>query len=349
MGFQSIVRQSKASTFAFSPENSAGVKNGGSRGEPWEKVRPFLVVKPGETVTLADVKGPGTIQSMWFGGYNGWNFILRIYWDGQEYPSVEAPLCAFFGYGFHNAVMDADGKFPTLDSAAVLVAPCRGMNCYWQMPFRKHCRITLENRSLREDRGSYYMITGQTGGVPDDCAYFHAAYRQERPVALNHEYIVIDGIRGTGQYVGTALFAGLNGSNGCWVEGEAKMFIDGDVYPSVNYTGTEDYFGGSFAWGYDDGLGRYQSFSGQFVGMYAVLGDYGSRYNAQSRFMAYRWHIPDPIHFSSDFRMTLQNLGNFESGQRSRRDDYATVAYWYQSLPSVPLVPLPEDAELDMQ
>lgn len=346
---EDITRITKSTTFAFSPENYTGKKDGGSTGKPWEKLRPCISVKPGDTAILADTDGPGVIQSMWFGGYNGWNFILRIYWDGQDYPSVETPLNAFFGYGFYNTHTDATGKFPTLNSAAVLVAPCRGMNCYWQMPFRKHCKITLENRSPREEYCSYYTITGQKTEVSEDCAYFHASYRQERPVALNQEYTVIDGICGTGQYVGTALFAGINGNNGCWVEGEAKMFIDSNEYPSINYTGTEDYFGGSYAWGYDAELGRYQSFSGQYVGMYAVIGDDKSRYNSQPRFMAYRWHIADPIHFSSDFRMTLQNLGNFAYGQRSRRDDYATVAYWYQTLPSVPLKPLPDDEALDMQ
>ena len=349
MYMENYTKITKATTFAFSPENLTGEKNGGSNGKAWEKLNPYIIVKSGETVMIVDTDGPGMIQSMWFGGYNGWNFILRIYWDDQEYPSVETPLNAFFGYGFHNTCKDASGKFPTLNSAVVLVAPCRGMNCYWQMPFRKHCKITLENRSPREDRCSYYMITGQKVEIPEDCAYFHASYRQERPVTLNEEYTVIDNIHGTGQYVGTALFAGINGNNGCWVEGEAKMFIDGDVNPSINYTGTEDYFCGSFAWGYDEALGCYQTFSGQYVGMYAVIGDDTSRYNSQSRFMAYRWHLPDPIHFSSDFRMTLQDLGNFAYGQRSRRDDFSTVAYWFQTLPSVPLKPLPDDEAMDMQ
>ncbi len=344
-----IAKITPAETFCFSPENLLGVKGGGSHGKPWEKLNPCIVLKPGETKVLAEIDGPGEIQSMWFGGYSGSHFILRIYWDGQEYPSVETPLSAFFGYGFGNTIKDVSGNFPTLNSSMVLVAPCRGMNCYWKMPFRHHCKITLENRSPVNDHVSYYSITGQRIKTEEDCGYFHASYRQERPVTLNQEYVVIDGIRGTGHYVGTALFAGVNGNNGCWVEGEPKMYIDGDQYPSINYTGTEDYFCGSYAWGYDEALRRYQSFSGEYVGMYAVLGENTTQYNYQPRFMAYRWHIPDPIRFSNDFKMTLQNLGNFEFGQRCRRDDYATVAYWYQTLPSAPLKPLPTDRELDMQ
>jgi hypothetical protein len=300
-----------------------------------------------------DMDGPGAIQSMWFGGYTGWNFILRVYWDGQVVPSVESPLSAFFGYGFNSVVQDSTGQFPTLNSAMVLVSPCKGLNCYWPMPFQKHCRMTLENRSPKEQRDTYYMITGKKTDAFCDSGYFHASYRQAKPNAHDREYIVIDGIRGTGQFVGVALSVGLNANNGCWVEGEAKMYLDGDVHPSINYTGTEDYFCGSFAFGCDSALKRYQTYSGFYCGMYAVTGNSAHQYGSQPRFMLYRWHVPDPIHFHSDFRMTLQNLGNFEYGSgwgtRTRRDDYASVAFWYQTLPTETLNPLPTDEELDMQ
>lgn len=331
---ENIIKIKKSVSFGFSAENPNGVKGGGSKGSAWEKVRPNICLDAGKTYILAETDGPGIIQNMWFTGDLSWNLILRIYWDEQIQPSVEAPLCAFFGYGFSNSLTNVDGKFPILNSAAILASPCLGLNCYWQMPFGKHCKITIENRSTSINRTLYYMITGQKTDVPSEgeCAYFHASYRQEKPVKKNIEYTVIDGIYGTGHYVGTALFAGTNGNNGCWVEGEAKMFIDGDKYPSINYTGTEDYFGGAYAFGYDNGsLLKYQEYSGMYVGMYAVLGSSDKRYNNQPRFMAYRWHLPDPIHFISDFRMTLQDIGNFANGQHTRQDDFATVAYWYQT------------------
>jgi hypothetical protein len=349
MFMEDLTKITQATTFAFSAENPTGQKGGGSRGKPWEKLRASISVSPGETIVLADMAGPGVIQSLWFGGYTGWNFILRIYWDEQKHPSVESPLSAFFGYGFNGTYQDASGQFPTLNSSAVLVAPCRGMNSYWPMPFRRHCLITLENRSTTDIRSTYYMITGKKADLSDDCGYFHASYRQSRPMVRNQEYTVLDNIRGTGHYVGTALFVGVNGNNGCWVEGEAKMYLDGDIYPSINYTGIEDYFCGSYAFGYDSALQKYQAYSGQYGGMFAIIGDNNIRYHYQPRFMLYRWHIPDPIHFSSDFRMTLQNLGGSASGTRSRRDDFASVAYWYQTLPSEPLRQLPADEDLDME
>ncbi|MCY2930136.1 MAG: DUF2961 domain-containing protein [Planctomycetota bacterium] len=349
MFLDGLARIQDATSFAFSAENPTGAKGGGSKGKPWEKLSPARIVAPGETLVLADTDGPGVIQSMWFGGDVGWNFILRVYWDGQANPSIESPLGAFFGYGFTETVKDSAGNFPTLNSAVVLAAPCRGLNCYWPMPFRQHVKITLENRSPSENRATFYMITGKKTALPEDAGFFHASYRQERPVSPERGYTVIDGIRGKGHFAGVALFAGVNGSNGCWVEGEMKMYIDGDIHPSINYTGTEDYFCGSYAFGYDSDVAKYQPYSGHYAGMYAFLGGPEPRYNYQPRFMLYRWHIPDPIHFSTDFRMLLQNMHFTPHGHRPRRDDYSSVAYWYQTHPASALHPLPSDDELDMR
>ena len=155
-----ISRRRPGKTFAFSPENPTGTRAGGSKDKPWEKNHPCISVKPGETLTLVDTDGPGRVQSMWIGGDISNNFVIRIYWDNSEVPSVECPLPAFFGYGFPENVQDQEGNFPTLNSAMIMVAPCRGMNCYWPMPFRKHCRITLTNRAPKENRWTYYCITG---------------------------------------------------------------------------------------------------------------------------------------------------------------------------------------------
>ena len=335
---------SESRTFAFSAENPTGERAGGSRGGACTKLRPTVHIGAKETVVLVDADGPGVIQQMWFTGYIGHSFILRIYWEGNEEPSVEAPLSAFFGCAYDENFEDIDGRYPCLNSAMMLVAPGRGYNSYWQMPLRRHCRITMENRS-GEGKDLYYIITGCYGEQPENIAYFHASYRQEHPVTKGSSYTVIDGIRGKGQFVGISLATGLNGHNTCWVEGEARMYLDGDAYPSVHYTGTEDYFGGSYAFGNDIFLKRYQTYSGLYCGMYAILGNTQQQYNPQQRFLLYRWHVPDPIHFESDFRMTLDNLG----WTGPRYDDYASVAYWYQSLPFAPLRPLPDDGELVMR
>lgn len=331
-------------TFAFSAENPTGTRGGGSRGGDCTKLRPTVTINPGETVTLVDTDGPGMIQSIWFTGYVGHSFILRMYWEDQEYPSVEAPISAFFGVAYDENFEDTDGKYPVLNSSMILVAPGRGLNCYWNMPFRKHCRITMENRG-ESAQNLYYIITGCYCDLPENIGYFHASYRQEHPVTKGRSYTVIDGIEGKGQFLGVTLATGMNGHNTCWVEGEARMYLDDDQYPSIHYTGTEDYFCGSYAFGNDIYIQKYQTFSGLYAGMFSILGDTKAVYNAQKRFLLYRLHVNDPIHFEKNFRMTLDNLG----WTGPRYDDYTSVAYWYQTLPSAPLKSLPSDREMIMK
>lgn len=343
--FDQLYLDSSRKTFAFSAENPTGTRGGGSRGGDCTKLRATVKIHSGETVTLVDTDGPGMIQNMWFTGYVGHSFIIRMYWDHCAHPSVEAPLSAFFGCAYDENFEDIEGKYPCLNSAMMLVAPGRGYNCYFQMPFKKHCRITMENRG-ESDQNLFYIITGCHGEVPENICYFHASYRQEHPVTKGKSYTVIDGIKGKGHFVGMTLASGMNGNNTCWVEGEARMYIDDDKYPSIHYTGTEDYFCGSYAFGNDIILNKYQTFSGHYAGMFAILGnDRDKQYNGQQRFLLYRWHVNDPIYFDESFRMTLDNLG----WTGPRYDDYTSVAYWYQALPSAPLKPLPSDKEMIMK
>lgn len=337
-------------TFAVSAENPTGEKGGGSRGSDLEKLRPAILIQPGEEAVIMDMDGPGYVTQMWFGGDVGTCFILRIYYENEAAPSVEAPACAFFGYPFGDVIRDVNGKFPALNSALLHAAPCRGFSCAFRMPYRKHIRITLENRSASA-KWSYYTIMGLQAPVPESALYFHASYRAALPLARGKAYTVIDGIEGKGRFLGMVLGAGVNAPNGCWVEGEAKIYLDGDEYPSLNYTGTEDYFCGSFAFGYDTPMDEYQTYSHLYTGMYAMLGgtfrnkSLGT-YNVQPRFMAYRWHLPDPVYFEKDFRMTLQNIGFRDGKSFGRRDDFVSVAYWYQTHPFKAYGPLPDDSDI---
>ena len=332
-----------ARTFGFSAENPDGKKGGGNAGQCY-KVRPCVEIQPGETLTLAETDGPGIIQHIWFTGYVGHNFILRIYWDHQEYPSVEAPINAFFGCAYDQNFLDIHGEYPVLNSALLLVAPGRGLNSYFEMPFAKHCKITMENRG-KEPNTLYYMITGCHTELPKNIGYFHASYRQEHPVQKGRSYTIIDGIDGKGQFLGLTLATGMNGNNTCWVEGEARMYLDGEATPSLHYTGTEDYFCGSYGFGNDIYRKKYQTFSGHYAGMYSVLGNNDEFYNGQQRFLLYRFHAPDPIYFENGFKMTLDNLG----WTGPRYDDYTSCAYWYQTLPGAPLKELPTDVEMEMK
>lgn len=334
----------KRTTFGFSAENPTGTRNGGSRGGDCAKLRPCIMIAPGETVSLCDIDGEGMITHIWVTGYVGHSFILRMYWDNHEFPSVEVPLSAFFGCAYDENFHDMDGRYPVLNSSQILIAPGRGCNSYFEMPFRKHCRITVENRGQSEN-GLFYMITGWLGELPEDVGYFHALYRHEHPVQKGRSYTVADGIQGRGRFLGMTLATGLNGHNTCWAEGEVKMFIDGEAYPSLNYTGIEDYFGGSYAFGNDIAIKQYQTYSAPYVGLYAILGNTREQYNAQQRFLLYRFHVKDEIYFESGFKMKMDNLG----WTGPRYDDYTTVAYYLLDEAKQLPFTLPGDAELVMK
>lgn len=339
-----LYRIKNRQSFGFSAENPTGQKNGGTKGKDCEKLRPCIQIAPGETVTLCDTDGPGMITHIWFTGYVGHSFVMRIYWENEEFPSVEAPISAFFCCAYDENFKDRDGNYIVLNSAKILTAPGRGFNSYWEMPFAKHCRITMENRGKKEET-LYYMISGWYGEIPQDAGYFHAAYRQEHPVTKGRAYTIIDGIEGRGCFAGVTLATGMNGNNTCWVEGEAKMYIDDDQYPSMNYTGTEDYFCGSYGFGNDIILNRYQTFSGMYTGLFAIMGDNREFYNGQQRFLLYRFHEKDPVYFSKNFKMTIDNLG----WTGPRYDDYTSVAYWYLEKPSKLAKELPSDEEMVMK
>ena len=339
-----LYRIKNRQSFGFSAENPTGQKNGGTKGKDCEKLRPCIQIAPGETVTLCDTDGPGMITHIWFTGYVGHSFVMRIYWENEEFPSVEAPISAFFGCAYDENFKDRDGNYIVLNSAKILTAPGRGFNSYWEMPFHKHCRITMENRGKKEET-LYYMISGWYGEISQDAGYFHAAYRQEHPVTKGRAYTIIDGIEGRGCFAGVTLATGMNGNNTCSVEGEAKMYIDDDQYPSMNYTGTEDYFCGSYGFGNDIILNRYQTFSGMYTGLFAIMGDNREFYNGQQRFLLYRFHEKDPVYFSKNFKMTIDNLG----WTGPRYDDYTSVAYWYLEKPSKLAKELPSDEEMVMK
>ena len=339
-----LYRIKNRQSFGFSAENPTGQKNGGTKGKDCEKLRPCIQIAPGETVTLCDTDGPGMITHIWFTGYVGHSFVMRIYWENEEFPSVEAPISAFFGCAYDENFKDRDGNYIVLNSAKILTAPGRGFNSYWEMPFAKHCRITMENRGKKEET-LYYMISGWYGEISQDAGYFHAAYRQEHPVTKGRAYTIIDGIEGRGCFAGVTLATGMNGNNTCWVEGEAKMYIDDDQYPSMNYTGTEDYFCGSYGFGNDIILNNYQTFSGMYTGLFAIMGDNREFYNGQQRFLLYRFHEKDPVYFSKNFKMTIDNLG----WTGPRYDDYTSVAYWYLEKPSKLAKELPSDEEMVMK
>lgn len=339
---------SKAKTRSISPENFTGEKGKGGMcpqaegsaanaastlGTGW-KVNPYIIMQPKEVFTIAEINEPGCIQHIWLTPTGSWrNTILRIYWDGQENPSVECPLGDFFASSWDT--------FAPLNSLAVCVNPGSAFNCYWQMPFKKSCKMTLENRAIETVR-MYYQVDYVLTDIPDDAAYFHAQFRRTNPLPYGEVYTILDGVKGQGQYVGTYM-AWQSNSTGWWGEGEIKFFMDGDKeFPTICGTGTEDYFCGSYNFE-NQKTKQYQEFSTAYAGLHNVIRPDGL-YNSQQRFGLYRWHIVDPIRFDSDLKVTMQALGWMRDGSGRYlplRDDIASVAYWYQTLPNAKFPELP--------
>ena len=345
MTLGNLARISKAQTRSISAENPTGEKGKGAMapaapdgparelGLGW-KTRPFVLIPPGETYTLAEIDGPGAIQSMWFGGtIVSRDFILRIYWEDQAQPAVECPLPDFFATPWPFQATDAPtrGPFAAVNSLPVSVNPNRALNCFWEMPFRKRCRMTLENRSPKHTAPCYYQINYTLTDVPEDVGYFHAQFRRVNTLPYGEVYTILDGVSGQGQYVGTSMGWGIN-NNGWWGEGEIKFFIDGDgKFPTICGTGTEDYFGGSYDWEVD---GQYVTYTTPFLGMHQVLRPDGT-YQSQHRHAMYRWHVMDPVRFQQDLRVTIQALGWRSEGRfLPGQHDISSVAYWYQMLPT---------------
>lgn len=351
MNLGNLSRISGAKTRSISPENFKGAKGAGGMategtgancarelGQGW-KISPSVVIKPGQVFEIADIEGSGAIQQIWMTPAGEWRTnILRIYWDGQDNPSVECPVGDFFASGW--------GKYAQLTSLAVCVNPGSAFNCHWEMPFRTHCRMTLTNLSDR-DMVLYYQVNYTLTDVPEDCAYFHAQFRRVNPLPYKDVYTVLDGVRGQGQYVGTYLAWGVN-NVGWWGEGEIKFFLDGDrEYPTICGTGTEDYFCGSYNFENQE-THQYQAFTTPYTGLHQIIRPDGV-YQSQTRFGLYRWHITDPIRFESNLKVTIQALG-WRSGGRylPLQDDIASVAFWYQTLPTVSFPDLPDKDTLEV-
>jgi len=344
-------RLADAESRSISPENLLGEKGGGARategtgaeaarelGPGW-KISPSVRIGAGETCTLADIAGPGALQYIWMTPTGAWRWsILRIYWDGQEQPSVECPVGDFFACGW--------GRYAPVRSLAVCVNPRSGFNSYWPMPFRRRCRMTLTNLG-GEAITLYYQINYALAEMPEDIAYFHSQFRRVNPLPLPPLHTLLDGVRGRGHYVGTYLAWGVH-HGGWWGEGEVKFYLDGDQeYPTICGTGTEDYFGGSY--GFENETSRqYEEFTTPYSGLCQVLRPDGL-YSSQMRFGMYRWHLTDPVRFRQNLRVTVQSLG-WRSGGRylPRQDDIASTAFWYQTLPTAPFPPLPDRDALEI-
>ena len=336
-------------------ENRNGEKGKGGIAGNGHKGAPALKnVMPGQLVTLMESDGPGMIRRIWMtfphdGGTIGRELILRIYYDNCADAGVEVPIGDFFGV--------SHARLRHFDNELFGITFGKGYNCRIPMPFNKHIRVTLENKSNITLRMLFYEVDYTLGDpVDENTGYFHAQFRRLNPCPFHTDYTVLDGVKGRGVYLGTVLGVRSRWKDAWWGEGEFKFYIDGDTdYPTICGTGTEDYIGA--AWG----LGE---FSTPTQG--CTLCDDENGY-----YSIYRLHTADPIYFRSDLRVTVQQIGfgytkeaeehygeDFVKSQSigqndmsefcyfDRSDDYSSVAYWYQTLPAEPFPPLPDIEEL---
>ncbi len=287
-------------------------------------------IAPGETKVLADIKGPAVINHIWLtfnearpnwleagGSARPDEIVLRMYWDDAREPAVEAPLGDFFAAGF--------GLRREINSLPMMVEGGDGYNLYFPLPFYKRGVITVTNESAKNVRSFYYHIDFTEQPVAPRTGYFCAQYRNEFPEKTGHDYLILDA-EGEGHYVGTVL--SVRSRSPFWFgEGDAKFYVDGEAKPTIQGTGTEDYF--LMAWGLNEAL--YPYFGCTY--MSTDFEDLGAQYTL------YRWHIPDPVRFTKSLRFEIEHTGwisadESESGKVEgnveREDDIASVAFWYQ-------------------
>jgi hypothetical protein len=277
----------------------------------------MTILPPGKALEMPLLEGPGMINHIWFtshaGRVNELNALsLRIYWDGNPEPGVAAPVGEFFAVG--------QGKPAPVESVPVQVSPSGALSCYWRMPFAQSARIVVSNDNPDRTAGLYWQVDWvELDALPADTPYFYARYRQEYPAAAGRDYLIAD-LEGRGQYVGTVMSVTL-AQDGWWGEGDDFFYIDGESVPSLQGTGSEDYF--NDAWGF-------RPRTGHWFGQPRWQGD-----NAGDSGVCYRWHVLDPVGFTRSLKVALEHKGNraedTEGFYLERPDFINSVAFWYQT------------------
>lgn len=336
---------------AISMENPTGEVGAGGRADEGRKGAPCLAPFAKDQVfTMADIEGPGCIRHIWItvprrDPLTMRNLILRFYWDGQETPSVEAPLGDFFGV--------AHGLTRHIDSEFIVTPEGKGFNCYFPMPFAKRARLTIANEMGESLEMLFFQIDYTVGDeVTADTPLFHSQFRRCPRTTMGTDFVMLDGVKGRGRYLGAVfgIIDAVENRRIWWGEGEVKIYLDGDTTnPTICGTGSEDYAGTGW------GLGEY------------CCREMGAPVSNERHASIYRFHARDPIYFSSDIRVTMQQIGNDGTmeptdphgplagyiatgryvkrgpgGNFEREDDVCSTAYWYQTLPTVPFPDLPD-------
>lgn len=306
----------------------------------------YREIKPGDTLTLLDDAGPGIITHIWITIASPEKFhlkklVLRMYWDDEKTPSVETPIGDFFGLGL--------GDYFRYESIPLAVGSDMALNSFFRMPFQTRARITVTNQGNESVDHFYFNLDYQAHrkALAPQTMYFHAQYRQAAPAHgwdnhwANNYVPAIEGKKnldgrdnyvwleasGRGHFVGVTMSV-LQNQDGWWGEGDDMFFVDGEQLPSINGTGSEDYFLG--AWDFGDHPFAYGSFGAP------VKGDE----LAGGRSSVYRFHLDSPIPFTKSLKATIEH-----GHANHRSDNFYSVAYWYQLEPHGPFPTLPSVEE----
>ena len=336
---------SRPVTRQISAENPTGIQGGGSKvnpdGEdislphispaselgPGFKVRPYIQLEPGATVDIADIAGPAVVTGFFItSNISNINLLqLQCYWNHDVLPAVDVPVGAFFGTGH---IVQTYNLF----SHPVSVAPANGCTSYWAMPFEIHGRMTITNNSSQFVEIIAYRITYEVGAKMCEIPKFYAHYSSTQCSAYTPTHTVLNQESADGFYVGTTLYWTTQRKS-WWGEGQIKFYLDGDKeFPSLVEAGTEDYFGGAWAFGKDAHHSQpNELFEHEFCAPFFGAPFIETDENNMRRVSMYRWHIPDPIYFRDSLRIEVQSLGWGSNKKYAIRDDLiASVAYWYQ-------------------
>jgi hypothetical protein len=300
-------------------------------------------IQPGQTLEVFQAKGPGMISHIWFtisaqSGNHLKELVMRMYWNGNDRPSVESPVGDFFGLNL--------GEYVIYESAYLACSPGRSLNCYLVMPYRTGARITITNEG-RQNVGAFYSNIDymEVPSLPEDVLYFHASYRQaapNKPVVgpdgkdvLNpdgkNNYVFCE-TRGRGHLMGVTL--GVLQNSDYWMgEGDDMIFVDDESKPLINGTGSEDYFLGSWNFGGRDGA---RPFSHHMYGAPSIQ----LPERTDGRYLCYRWHGDNPVTFTRYLKHTMEH-----GHANNRGDNFYSCCYWYQTEPYTDLSPLPPAAE----
>jgi len=313
-------------TRSISFENPTGAKGEGGKAASdlgvGRKGAPSTMIKPDEIVQLCDIEGSGTIRHIWMTTRNNpknlRSIVIRAYWDGQLHPSIECPVSDLMGF--------AHGKVTPYHSAVHSLGRNAGMNIWLPMPFNSCAKITFTNEGM-EEIPLYYQIDYTIDDQhPADVGRLHALFRRENPTIKKQDFVILPKRTGKGRYIGTLLGIRSLDTASWWGEGEIKIYMDGDTeFPTICGTGSEDYVCLSY------GMQQTPFFYN------------GCSLNQKGFISMYRWHLPDPIYWKQECRITIQQIGYKRgTGLFERQDDWSTATFWYESIPSAPLPEMPD-------